>query len=279
MRNILFIAISLIFLQICPLQAEECPARIVSLTPSITEILYELGVGDKVVGVTNYCNFPEDARSKARVGGYLDINYEAIILLKPDLVIMSVDYSEDIRNVLDKSGIEHMALSTVSISGILGSIEGIGQRCGVNERAKEVIARIHKDIDKFRGRAEDKTAKRVMIVVGRNAGALENIYIAGKNSFYDELLTILGHENVYTERDVGYSPISVENILRLNPDIIIEILANFPEEKKAQVRAEWDSLKDVNAVKYNRVYVFSGDYVSIPGPRFTLMLQAMAETL
>jgi iron complex transport system substrate-binding protein len=281
MKKLIAFLIAILFLEIScfPQGNENYPNRIVSLSPSITEILYELNLGDRVVGVTDHCNFPEDVKNKTRIGGYLNINYEAIILLKPDILIASTDYSEEIKDVFDKAGIEYMAVNTLTVEGIFDSIVKIGRRNGVGDRAKEVVARMRKDIDGFKKKPEEKPSKRVMIVVGRNRGSFENLYIAGKNTFYDELLNILGCENVYIKSGLSYPTLSLEGIIRLNPDIIIEVLPNCSEDKKSEVIAEWRFLDNVNAVKNNKVYVFNKDYICIPGPRLTLILKDMAGAL
>ena len=118
-----------------------------------------------------------------------------------------------------------------------------------------------------------------MVVVCRNRCTFDNLYIAGKSTFYNELLNILCCENVYTRTNISYPSISLEGVIRLNPDIIIEMLPNYPEEKKSEIVEEWNFLKDVNAVKNNKVYVFNEDYICIPGPRFTSILQKLEEVL
>lgn len=278
-RTILFF-ISIFLLQINVFaQTEGYPNRIISLSPSITEILYELGLGDKVVGVTDHCNFPKDVKPKVKIGGYLNINYEAIVLLKPDLIITPVDYGDEIRKVFDKAGIEYVVVNTFTVNGIFDSIEKIGRRNGVEDKAKEVIARMREDINRIQNKAKEKPGRRVMIVIGRDRGSFENLYIAGKNTFYDELLNILGGKNVYAKDDIRYPTLSLEGIIRLNPDIIIEMLPDCADNKKSEVIAEWSLLGDVNAVKNKKVYVFNGDYVCIPGPRFTLILRDIANIL
>lgn len=281
MKKIIIFITLLFFLQISYLAQGtlQYPTRIVSLSPSITEILYELGLGKRIVGVTDYCTFPEDVRNKARIGGYLNINYEAIILLEPDLVIVPLDYSEEVKDLLDKAGIGSMIVDTHTVDSILDTMEKIGQRCGVENKAEEITARIRSDIDRLSKKAKKRSARRVMIVVGRNKGSFGNLYIAGKKTFYNELLNILGCENVYAKEGIAYPALSLEGVLRLNPDIIIEMLPNCLDEEKSEVAAEWHFLKDVNAVKNNKIYIFNQDYVCIPGPRFTLILKDIEEIL
>lgn len=255
------------------------PDRIVSLSPAITEILYELGLGDRVIGVTDYCNFPEEAKEKSRVGGFLNTNYEAVILLKPDLVIMPVDYGPEIKDVLDKTGIKYITVNTFAIEDILNSIKEIGQRCGRDMRAEQVVSGISAEIGRLRKKVREIQSRRIMVVVGRNAGTFENLYIAGRDTFYDELLNTLGCKNVYRDSGIRYPALSLEGVLRLNPDIIIEILPELPDNEKADIISEWSFLEAANAVRNNRVYVLNGDHVCIPGPRFIITLKDMARVL
>ena len=200
MKKFILLIISLFFLQIsCLAQTEKQPAptpkRIVSLSPSITEILYELGLGDKVVGVTDYCNFPEDAKDKFRIGGYLDTNYEAMIFVRPDLVIGAAEFSDDVKKLFESTDIEHMTVNTETTGDIFEAIKKIGQRNGVEDKAKEIVARMCRDIVRLRKKLQKGQQKRVMIIVGKEEGSFENLYIAGKTTFYNELLLRSTHDD------------------------------------------------------------------------------------
>lgn len=263
----------------CPARGAEYPGRIISLSPSITEILYGLGLGERVVGVTDHCNFPDEVRSKPRVGSYLSINYESIMLLEPDLVVVLDGYGPELRDTLDKAGIERITVNTSTIDGIFSSIQKIGRRCRAEESAAGLISRIKEDVNKLKNKAKRDPPRRVMVVVGRNSGSFENLYIAGRNTFYNELLELLGCENVYEKADISYPAISLEGVIRLNPDIIIEMLPGYPDDKISEVTGEWNIFEHVSAVRNGKVFVFNEDYVCVPGPRFTLVLRKMAEAL
>jgi iron complex transport system substrate-binding protein len=249
------------------------------MSPAITEILYELGLGDKIVGVTNHCNFPEDAKSKFRIGGYLDTNYEAIILLEPDMVIASDEYSSETKNLFKNTEIEYIKISIETTGDIFAAIKQIGRRNGVEDRAGNIVARMCKDIVMLKNKVKKKPERRVMIVIGRDEGSFDNLYIAGQSTFYNELLNILGCKNVYTKSDIRYPTISLEAVMRWNPDVIIEMRPNLPEGKKTKIITQWSSLKDINAVKNSKVYVLNGDYVCMPSPRLTLILEDIADLL
>lgn len=253
--------------------------RIVSLSPSITEILYELGLGDKVVGVTDFCSYPPDVNDKFRVGGYLNTNFESIIFLKPDLVISPSEYDDEIKKLFDATEIDHFTVNTQTVDSILTTIEEIGLKCGVKNKAREIVNNKRDSIKSFRERAELRTAKRIMIAVSRNKGSLENVYVAGKETFYSDLLDILGCENVSSDNDISYTTLSVESIMRMNPDIILEMAPHIPDEDKPGLIEEWKTIDKVNAVKSGDIHVLNGDYIAIPGPRFTLILRDIEQVL
>jgi iron complex transport system substrate-binding protein len=255
--------------------------RIVSLAPSITENLYVLGMMNRVVGVTRYCDYPPEALDKAKVGGYYDPNYEAILALEPDLIIMLAE-DEAPRKHLAELGFNIVVVDNKSIEGILSSIETIGDACGVAQKAKAVT----NDLRARMKRLEEKTAglphPRVMISVWRDTGTgtLEDVNISGKEGFYDEMIERLGGVNVYSGR-VPFPIVSDEGILRMNPDVIIDIVPDLKDRglDSETIAGDWESVPRVNAVKNHRVYVLGGDYVAVPGPRFILIMERMARAM
>ncbi|MEJ2111135.1 MAG: ABC transporter substrate-binding protein [Acidobacteriota bacterium] len=225
--------------------------RIVSLAPSITENLYFLGMMDRVVGVTRYCDFPPEARMKTKIGGYYDPNYEAIVDLNPDLIIMLAEH-EDPREYLGRLGFDILVVNHKSIAGIMESIELIGRTCGVYEKAASVTA----DLQTRMKRIEDKTAglpsPRVMVSIGRNmgTGTLKDVYISGKEGFYDEMIERLGGTNAYPGK-VAFPVVSSEGIIQMNPDVIIDIVPDLQERgwNTDLVVEEWAALSHVNGQK------------------------------
>jgi len=256
--------------------------RIVSLSPSITEILFELGLGDKVVGVTRYCDYPPEARQKSQVGGYIDPNYELIMELRPDLVILSIEH-RDQSEALEQLGLTTQMVDYRTISGILTTIETIGATCN---RAKESQS-LAQNIRTRMHRIEEKTAgvhrPRVLVSVGRNmgSGSLKDIHISGTFGLYDEMIALAGGKNAYNGRDILFPVLSGEGVLTLNPDVIIDMIPDMEEEgwDEEMVLREWESVARVEAVKNRRVHIFKQDYVVVPGPRFILMLEEMAKVL
>jgi len=254
--------------------------RIVSLSPSITEILFDLGLGNNIVGVTKYCDYPSDALSKKKVGGYYDLNYEQIISLEPDLVIMTKMH-EEAKKYLGAFGLNILTVGQKSISDIFNAVYIIGKVCNLEQKASNIINDLKKRVENIINENTSFSKPRVIISVGRNigTGSLEDIYIAGKNTFYNELIALAGGVNAY-EGDIAYPIISIEGIIRLKPEVIIEMISDYKyASDKKSILKEWKTLPVVDAVKNDRVYLFEQDFVVIPGPRFVLLLEELVKTI
>ncbi len=259
----------------------EC-RRIVSLAPSITEILFALDLGDSVVGVTRYARYPPAVLTRTKIGGYYDPGYEAIIALNPDLVIMLPEHEEPAR-YLGNLGLNLLVVNHRDISGILNSITAIGKVCGAEQKAMDIVRNLRGRIERIRHKTYGLNRPRVMISVGRNmgSGSLRDVYISGRGGFYDEMIRIAGGVNAYTG-DIAFPVISGEGIARMNPDVIIDMVPDLDQKglDKTLIIKEWEkNLPDVDAVRNDRVYVFGEDYVVIPGPRLILIIEEMARAI
>jgi len=256
--------------------------RIISLTPSITEILFTLGLGEKVVGVTSYCDWPPEAKKIDKIGGYYDPNYELVVAKRPDLVIMLYEH-EEAYGYLRRLGIDCLRVDHKTIKGITESIITIGRECGASSKGEEIAAGINGQLKEIGGKVKGLKRPKVMICVGRNMGSagLQEVFIAGKNQFYDELITAAGGTNVYQDEAFKFPAISREGIMRLDPEVIIDLVSKTETKpvSKEKIMEQWDTLKGVKAVDTGRVYVFDADYVVIPGPRVVLTLRDMVRAI
>ncbi|MDD3276633.1 MAG: helical backbone metal receptor [Kiritimatiellales bacterium] len=237
--------------------------RIVSIAPNTAEILYALGLGDSVVGVSSFTSYPPEAAQKPSVGGTYDPNFEMIVALQPDLVI-GLETQKDIEALLKQLGIPFLGVAHEHISEILQSILTIGKACGAEKNAEALFQTLEKQIKKVPNIG--KTEKpRVLVCVGHDE-SLSRMYIAGKETFYDELIECAGGINACTETLQKYPEISPEGLAVMNPDLVIDIfptIGNFSSK-------DW---KDYRAV------IITNDYASIPGPRFVLLLQDFAKAI
>lgn len=278
-------AIGLISLQDTHPQKTQNPAtpeRIISLAPSITETLFALELGDKLVAVTDYCDYPPAAQSLPSVGGYTDTSLEAILNQKPDLVIM-LQGQQKLRQQLHQLGIRTHSLNNSHLSDIEAAIASIGQVTGHQKQARALLADIQQKKQQLQAKIQSVAPVRTLISIAHyvHSDQLETVYIAGQHDFYNDLLTLAGGINVYQDSRVKVPSISKEGVIRMNPDVIIDI---FPEADDHQsdmdlVMKQWQQLESVNAVKSGRVHILQRDYASIPGPRIIQLLEDFARVL
>jgi len=247
------------------------PQRIVSLAPSITETLFALGLGSKIVAVTDYCKYPDSALLLDKVGGYFNPNLEKIISLRPDLVILMREHDK-VKQFLAAHGVRFIDIENQSFAGLCSSFVAIGRVCAREVAADSLVAA-------FRAAAQERdtsgTRPRVLMCIGRDAigsGAVSSVYAAGRGTFYDELIRAAHGVNAMPDSAATFPQISREGILSLQPDIVIDVGSSMTSMPCEKVSADWKSLPTLPAVKHGRVYCISEDYATIPGPRFILLL-------
>jgi iron complex transport system substrate-binding protein len=265
-------------------QTSSTPAkvsmRIVSTAPSITETLFALGLGDRVVGVTRFCTYPPKAKKITKIGGYIDPNFEEIVRLKPDLVIASAERT-DVINALEGMNIEVMPISQRNVQSILDTISRIGQVCGVPEKTKALLGDINRRMDAVREKVSNLNRPRVLMSVGMGGQPFDKVFVAGEHSLYSDIVELAGGVNVYKGGIQDMPALSTEGVIDLNPDVIIDMVPSTGSmaASAGTVLKQWQRLKLVDAVKNNRVHVLTSDYVVIPGPRFIDALEDVAKIL
>ena len=256
--------------------------RIVSMAPSITETLFALGLGDRVVGVTRYCNYPPETEGKARVGGYLDPNFEAVVALDPDLVVMLVEHEQSLP-AFDKLGLNTLVVRHKDVTGILESFPAIGRRCGREAEAQRMVADIETRIERIRRKTAGLARPRVMFTIERTAGSgsIEDCYIAGADGFFDKIIDLAGGQNAYRQGMVRFPVVSHEGILRMDPQVIVDMTPGLSAGRLAKetILADWQQLGQVEAVKNHRVHLMDHDYAFVPGPRFILLVEELARLI
>jgi iron complex transport system substrate-binding protein len=266
-----------------PVPVPEKIERIVSMAPSLTECLYAVGAGGRMVGATAYCNYPEEACALPRIGGYTDANYEKIYVLRPDLVVL-LDEHYMAADRLDALGIPHVLLDTSTIPDIFNTLDTLGRLLDTEETATQVVADLRRRIRSIQEKTATAPRRRnVLVSIGRNMGSgeLTDVYVAGRKTLYNEMLETIGAHNVY-EGNLEYARISHEAIMQLAPDAIIDLIPDLESSSSMSVedvRKEWNILEGVPAVENGQVYVFGNDYVCVPGPRFIRVLEDMARAV
>jgi len=265
-----------------PPMSSRMPERILSTAPSITETLYALGCGDRVVGVTRYCQYPPEVAKKPRIGGLHDANYEALVALRPDMVVMLAE-TERMRPLLERLGLRTLAVPFRTAEDILESIPKVGRACGAETTARQIVADIRARIARVRRKTQGLARPRVMVAIERRLGTgrLENVYTAGPGGYFDALIDMAGGQNACQEGKVRTPLVSAEGILGMNPQVVIELVSErtAPGYTDAQILADWQQLPQIEAVKTERVHVVREDFAFIPGPRFVLLVEKLARLL
>ena len=243
------------------------PQRIVSLAPSITETLYALGLGERVAGVTRFCAYPPEVKEKPQVAGFSDVNYEAVLRLRPDLVVLPND-KISVLNDLGHLGLSAMPLDTRTLNGFMQAVDSLGASTGRRKEAETVLAELRGSIAEAQARAEGETPPRVLFTVMHSyegLGYITEVYAIGRDGFYHELIGAAGGVNAYAG-DLAFPRLSREAIIFLNPDVIIDVIPTKGTDLEA-VRRDWQSLGSVKAIKNGRLYLFDDEGDTVPGPR------------
>ncbi|MGQ9618632.1 MAG: ABC transporter substrate-binding protein [Candidatus Aminicenantia bacterium] len=254
-----------------PFIFESPPTRIVSLSPAITEILYFIGAGNKVVGVTRYCDFPEEARKKEKVGGLIDVDIEKILRIDPDIVFVMKGNPLEIIDKIKGLGTKVFALKSDSLNDIFDSMEKISLITGNLKKSKKKIGELKKRVKEIelKAKGENRKPKLFMSLDGRE------LWTCGKGTFINDLILRAGCKNIADFRE-GWFQISMEALIKQNPDIII-----LPSKDNADFSSNKDSLlsipglQEVNAMIKNKIFPINIDIIERPGPRIIDALEEL----
>jgi iron complex transport system substrate-binding protein len=245
--------------------------RIVSLMPSGTEIVAALGADDLLVGVDRYSEFPPRTASLPKVGDYLAPDLEAIVRLRPTIVIVD-DVHGQVAAALHDRGIETLGCSIHTLPDIQAGLRAVGARLRRTEQAEVAVTAIQRALDAAAARRPARHPK-VLAVIDREAGGIGRLVAAGPGSYLDELLAVVGGDNALAATGQRYPQISLEEVLRARPDVILDV----SQASRGRLD-DWDSV-GVPAVASHRVVALSEPYVTAPSPRVALALDALARAI
>jgi len=247
--------------------------RIVSLAPGITETLFALGLGDRVIGVTSFCTYPPEAQTRQIVGGYFDANAEKIFTLRPDLVVLSPEHEKQ-RLYLEQFSVPVLVVKGATCADVCSSFVQIGQRCDVMDAADSLVALFTKALSDT-GDYAPKKCPSVLFCVGRDSpggGRITSAFVAGPKTFYNDLIAAAGGRNAAGGGTVSFLRLSLEGILSAAPDIIIDLAPAMEQVACSTLVNDWLSLERLSAVQNHRVYCMASSYATLPGPRLLLLL-------
>jgi iron complex transport system substrate-binding protein len=239
------------------------PQRIVSLAPSVTEILFALGLGDRVVGVTSYCDYPPEAAEKERVGDTQRPSLEKIVALRADLVIASTasQLEQFVKN-LDQIGIPVYVSNPRDLDGVLASINKIGEVTGTSGTARDLVNRLRDRVRSVESRLAGRDRPSVFFILSN-----EPLITTGGNTFFNDLINRAGGLSISAEESVDYPLYSLETAVAKNPEVI------FFQSGEAKLP---DRLKQTPASRAGRIYHIDDDLLLRPGPRIIDGFEQMA---
>lgn len=272
--------VAILFLvSITSLSAQSKPARIVSLIPAVTEMLFAIGAGDQVVGVSTFDTFPKEATSRTRVGGLFDPNFEAILTLRPDLAIV-YGSQEELINRLGRANIPIFSYRHAGLADITGTIRALGKRVGHVTQADALAARIESDLQAIRKSVEGRPRLRTLLVFGREEASMRGLYVSGGIGFLHDMLELAGGTNVMADVKREGLQLSLEQLLTRAPDVVIElrVTERWSPEREAREKAAWQSVS-IPAVRGGRVHMMPDEFLTVPGPRVAAAVRAIAATL
>ncbi|MGJ8674089.1 ABC transporter substrate-binding protein [Rubritalea sp.] len=251
--------------------------RIISMAPSSGEVIFTLGLDSQLVGVSRYMRYPESAEKIPKIGGYLDVDMEGLLRLQPTSVVLlkeQVALADQLKNL----GVATVTVDHMSLDGIQDSIRILGEAYGREDEAEHVCVGIQKAIAEAQNNGSEKAELQVLISIGREAGngGIGTITAAGAKGYHQELLQVIGVKNAYQGNE-AFPQLSREHLLRMNPDIIIDLFnsSDFESIGSEAILNDWAQLEELNAVKNGQVYVLGDDVHFIPGPRFVETLRSI----
>ena len=250
------------------------PQRIVSVAPNVTEILFALGLEDRLVGVSNYCQYPPQAKKIEKIGGYINPSLEKIVALRPDLVVGIAE--GDLRTFVDKlAGLKVPVYITNPRDAleVLTSIRKIGEVTFAPEPARRIVRSMEEKIGSIRDKAQGRRRPRVLHILDFNP-----LISAGKGTFVDDLIRLGGGRNVAEAATGKYPRFSMEEVLVQDPEVIL--LASMKSgDPLVKQRRWWERWKTISAVKQGRVYVLDSDLIHRPSPRMAEGLEKVAKAI
>jgi iron complex transport system substrate-binding protein len=249
------------------------PQRIVSVAPNITEILFTLGLDTQIVGVTDFCDYPESAKQKPKIGGFSNPNLEQIIALKPDLVVVTADSNQDaMAKQLLRLNIPIYVINPQTIFGILTTIHRLGEVTGTVAQSDKLNQQLHQRINQIKQKTQGLQKPKVLFLWSEKP-----LITAGRGTFTDSLIALAGGINIAHVSKIKYPKYSMEEIIRQQTEIII--VANMQNQIDSIVLSRWQKWIQIPAVQQKKVYSINSDLFARPAPRIIDGLEELAKLI
>jgi iron complex transport system substrate-binding protein len=275
---------NLLLTLLCVAASAAAQNRIISTTPSATEILFAIGAGSRVVGVTNYCHYPPQVLKLPKIGTYIQPDLERIASLKPDLVIIQKNPIR-LDEQLKRLNLRTLEIAHDTVEMALASIEEIGNATGTIPKAFAITLALRVQLDAIRKESAKYPKRKIAFIVGRRPKAMEGLIAVGKKSYLSELIEIAGGTNVFGDAIAAYPSITLEDLLARDPDVIIDMgemaeTTGVTEARKREVVQLWKTkMPGLKAVKTAKVYAVADDIFVNPSPRMAEAARSFARML
>lgn len=251
------------------------------MVPAATEMLYAIGAGPRVVGISSYDSFPADVQKLPRVGALLDPNVELMLSLKPQMVVVYGSQT-DLKQQLARAGIGVFDYRHAGLADVTTTIRALGERTGTAARAEVIAGEIERGLDGIRRRVAGRPRPKTLLVFGRERLALRGLYASGGIGFLNDMLDIAGGANVFADVKTQAIQASTEQILARRPEVILETRAvnsAWPSGDRDAELNVWNAVVSIPAVRNHRVLFLFDDRIVIPGPRVVEGTAVMAKAL
>jgi iron complex transport system substrate-binding protein len=270
---LVFIIIADLFFPYASAYSSETPKRIISLAPNMTEILFALGLGDKIAGVTTFCDYPREAKLKPKVGGMSNPSLETVVSMKPDIVMMTTDGNpKEFEERLRSLHIRTYVFRARKLSELPQGIREMGTALGVTKKAEILAGEIETAVNKaIRSRLNQSLKKRVLFIIWP-----EPLIVAGPGTEIDDAINLLGVENTASKARARYPKYSIEEIIRQSPDVIF--IGKGHEDIKEMSEVLLKKIARIPAVKNGKVFFLSDNLYRL-GPRVVKGIEEMSGCL
>jgi len=235
--------------------------RIISVSPNLTEILYGLGAFDRVVAVSDYCTYPPEVKSLPRVGGWATPNLERIVSLHPDLVVMTEVQVPVFGYRLQQLGIPTLVTASQTVSDVFSAIDALGEAVGKQKEARLLDNRIRSMLERVREQTKVLSRPSVLLAVDHSPGSLRDLYVITQGSYLADLVELAGAHIIVPGSKAGYSRISKETLMVLNPQVILELRPGSKADELEKARSEWLELPELDAVRNDKIFVLREDFI------------------
>ncbi|HEX5216414.1 MAG TPA: ABC transporter substrate-binding protein [Vicinamibacterales bacterium] len=263
-----------------PKSQDRRPVRIISLIPAVTEMLFAIGAGPQVVGVSSYDTYPPEATTLPKVGALVDPDFERILTLKPDLVVV-YGTQADLITRLGRVNIPMFKYQHAGLADITTTIRTLGARVGRTNDASNLAATIERGLEATRRRVAGRPRPKTALLFGREPGSLRSLFASGGYGFMHDMLETAGGADIFADMKKQSVQTSAEMLLARSPEVIIEVhpAGEWTPARIAAERKVWNGLPSLPAVKSDRIYILADDRLNTPGPRVADAVRMLADIL